>query len=162
MTMNWDAIGAVGEIVGALAVVISIVYLALQIRQNSSLVRSSGYQTAVQTANHFLEGLSSNPETLKVFQAAQESYADLSEDDQVLARTLFLQLFLMYESLFYQYQDGVVAPDIWEGRRKMMFNFLSMPGVAVWWEDWNAIFAGRFLAYISENKDKPPDVQIRI
>ena len=90
--MNWDAIGAVGEIVGALAVVISIVYLALQIRQNSRLVRSSGYQTAVQTANHFLESLSSNPETLKVFQTAQESYADLSDDDQVLARTLFLQL----------------------------------------------------------------------
>lgn len=36
--MNWDAIGAIGEVVGALAVVISLVYLALQIRQNSRQV----------------------------------------------------------------------------------------------------------------------------
>ena len=35
--MNWDAIGAVGEIVGALAVVISVIYLAVQIRQTNIL-----------------------------------------------------------------------------------------------------------------------------
>jgi len=30
--MNWDAIGAVGEIVGALGVVVTVGYLALQVR----------------------------------------------------------------------------------------------------------------------------------
>ncbi len=33
--MNWDAIGAVGEIVGALAVVVSLVYLAIQVRRQN-------------------------------------------------------------------------------------------------------------------------------
>ena len=70
-------------------------------------------------------------EALRVFEAAQESYGDLAEEDQVLARTLFFQLFLMYESLYYQYVDGVVDPDMWEGRRILMFNFLEMPGVAL-------------------------------
>ena len=39
--MNWDAMGAVGEVVGALAVVISIVYLAIQIRQNTQTTKLS-------------------------------------------------------------------------------------------------------------------------
>jgi hypothetical protein len=30
--MNWDALGAIGEVVGAIAVVVSLLYLAVQIR----------------------------------------------------------------------------------------------------------------------------------
>lgn len=37
--MNWEAIGLVGETVGALAVVVSLGYLALQVRQNSNMAR---------------------------------------------------------------------------------------------------------------------------
>ena len=81
-TMNWDAISAVGELVGATAVVISIIYLALQVRQNSSHVRSSGYQTAAQSANQMFDSWSTHPETLKIFQVAQESYDSLNESDQ--------------------------------------------------------------------------------
>ena len=39
--MNWDAIGAIAELLGAVGVIASLVYLAGQIRQNSRLVRSS-------------------------------------------------------------------------------------------------------------------------
>ncbi len=34
--MNWEAIGAIGEVLGALVVVITIGYLAVQIRQNTA------------------------------------------------------------------------------------------------------------------------------
>ena len=158
--MNWDAIGALGELVGAAAVVVSIIYLALQVKQNSAHVRSSGYQTAVQSANQFLDSLSTHPETLKVFQAAQDSYDSLDDDDQSIARTLFMQLFMYYESLFYQYKDGVVDPDIWEGRRKMMVNLLQMPGVASWWETWRHIYGAKFQRYIGENMESPIDLHL--
>jgi hypothetical protein len=39
--MNWEAIGAVGETVGALAVLVTLVYLAVQIRQNTKAVRAA-------------------------------------------------------------------------------------------------------------------------
>ena len=41
--MNWDAIGAIGEIIGAAAVVLTLFYLAVQIRQSNRL---SSFQTA--------------------------------------------------------------------------------------------------------------------
>jgi hypothetical protein len=158
--MNWDAIGAVGETIGALAVVISVLYLALQIRQNTSHVRSSGYQAAAQTGNNFLEGLASNPEALRVFHIAQESYVELSDEDRRLAHTLIMQLFLMYESLYYQYEDEVVDPDMWEGRRKMMFGFLSKPGISAWWSEWSPILGEKFVSYVSKNHDSSPDSKV--
>ena len=46
-TMDWDRIAAVSEVIGAIAVVVSLVYVALQIRQNSSaLNRSNKYAQA--------------------------------------------------------------------------------------------------------------------
>ena len=39
--MNWEAIGAIGELVGAVGVIATLAYLAVQIRQNSQAVRSS-------------------------------------------------------------------------------------------------------------------------
>ncbi|MFT4815649.1 MAG: hypothetical protein ACI9IQ_001142, partial [Cyclobacteriaceae bacterium] len=38
--MNWDAIGALGEVAGALVVIISVVYLASQVRQNTAVSRA--------------------------------------------------------------------------------------------------------------------------
>lgn len=45
--MDWDAIGAIGEIVGAGAVVLSLVYLATQIRSQSSEARATTTQAAL-------------------------------------------------------------------------------------------------------------------
>ena len=49
--MNWDAIGAVGEILGAGAVVATLLYLSVQIRQNSKSLSSSAFITLVENTN---------------------------------------------------------------------------------------------------------------
>ena len=45
--MNWEAIGAVGEVVGAIAVVATLVYLATQIRQNTKTVKNSSVEALI-------------------------------------------------------------------------------------------------------------------
>ena len=47
--MNWEAVGAIGEVVGAFGVILTLGYLAIQVRQNSAVVRSSTRQ-AISTA----------------------------------------------------------------------------------------------------------------
>ena len=51
--MNWDAIGAIGEIIGALAVVVSLIYLAGQIRHNNQLARSNSLESVLQSEMNF-------------------------------------------------------------------------------------------------------------
>ena len=45
--MNWDAIGAIAELLGAVGVIASLIYLATQIRQNTRSVRGATYQSLV-------------------------------------------------------------------------------------------------------------------
>ena len=49
--MNWGAIGAVGEIIGALAVFLTLVYLAIQIRQNTKSVQASAVDASISKVN---------------------------------------------------------------------------------------------------------------
>jgi len=49
--MNWEAIGAIGEIVGALAVVASLAYLVIQIRQNTAAVATATYESMMTGFN---------------------------------------------------------------------------------------------------------------
>jgi len=55
--MNWDAIGAIAELAGALAVIATLAYLAVQLRQNSALLKSS-IATASRESTNQLTGLS--------------------------------------------------------------------------------------------------------
>ena len=46
--MNWEAIGAIGEIAGAIAVVLTLFYLSRQIRHNSDVSKVSSYHQAIE------------------------------------------------------------------------------------------------------------------
>ncbi|MGR8949747.1 MAG: hypothetical protein ACU84Q_17025 [Gammaproteobacteria bacterium] len=153
--MNWEAIGAIGELVGAAAVFISIVYLAIQVRHNSTDVRSGGYQTAAQSAIHIMEYFGENPERRRIFQTALESYDDLDNDEKFLARMMFMQLIAYYEACYYQFLEGVVHKEVWDGRKRMMIKYFEMPGFSSWWDEWNDIWGEGFRNYVNEIRDTP-------
>lgn len=49
--MNWEAIGAIGEVVAAAAVIFTLIYLAVQIRQNTATIRisESAHRATIET-----------------------------------------------------------------------------------------------------------------
>ena len=77
--MNWDAIGAVGEVVGAIAVIASIVYLATQIRSNSEIARSQSQRELLEIGSWF-SGSATNPELRNVIRSGFDDFSSLSKD----------------------------------------------------------------------------------
>ena len=49
--MNWDAIGAIGEIIGAAGVISTLIYLAIQIRQNTTAMNRATVRQALESNN---------------------------------------------------------------------------------------------------------------
>src|SRR5207248_10188716 len=47
VTLNWEAIGAIANLFAALGVIATLIYLAMQIRQNTKAVRSSSIESLV-------------------------------------------------------------------------------------------------------------------
>ena len=82
--MNWDALGAIGELVGAVAVVATLAYLAVQIRQSNKLSRATAVQIVSQQNLEFLGMLATNPDLRELWTKGAEDY------DKLDARTKHL------------------------------------------------------------------------
>ncbi len=106
--MNWDAIGAVGEILGALAVVITLVYLSIQLRQNTKALHSTATQSAHDQTTGAYRALS-----------LEESLADIwvrgVRDPDSLSDTEIVRFLLTGKPRCYQCKTGITNVDrgIW-------------------------------------------------
>ncbi|MGR8948211.1 MAG: hypothetical protein ACU84Q_09210 [Gammaproteobacteria bacterium] len=112
--MNWDAIGAVGEIVGAIAVVISLVYVAVQIRQNTAAVRVSTHQDllANQTAAQHIAA--ANPQVAELWQQADDDYDGLSPAERKQFTVFSLNMFNTFQSARFSHEADLLPEEVWE------------------------------------------------
>ena len=62
--MNWEAIGATGEVVGAVAVFATLVYLAIQIRQNTASLKASSHHAITDSFNAINVKIVEDPATV--------------------------------------------------------------------------------------------------
>ena len=76
--MNWEAVGAIGEAIAAAGVIATLVYLALQIRQNTQTVRAATFQQAAAASTALAEQLSRDPELTRIFVSGVNELGSLS------------------------------------------------------------------------------------
>lgn len=147
--MNWDAINAVGEMLGALAVLVSLLYLSVQIRQNTASVKSSTFQNAITSISHVSLAIATDKEAANVvYTAFAGNTAELSEQERFRAGLLLTGLFRNYENFWFQYQSGVMDEDMWQGICNAMLGYYRMPYVRQWWAERSSIFSPKFAEFL--------------
>jgi hypothetical protein len=114
--MNWSAIGAVGEAFGAIAVLVSLIYLATQIRQNTRMMKSTVRQQITSDSQELLFKLAEHADV-----AAKAAVGeDLTPAESFQARVVLRAMFRGWENYAYQHQHGLLDPSEWRGIRETM------------------------------------------
>ena len=111
--MSWEAIGAIGSLLGAISVLLTLLYLAKQIKENSKLLTTSVYQTAVDGYNEMASMFLENPElarNLLIDKPAQLSEVDAYKLNLILRVYLNqgLKLFKLYEAGIFPEADWLL------------------------------------------------------
>ena len=109
-------LGSYGEFVGAIAVVITLGYLAVQIRQNTAALRSSTWQ-AIQNAEHlFDQSLVGSKDAAEIWVRASQHGLDGFDDPVERFRCLLIgkQLVDQFQTHHYQREQGLIDPDLWK------------------------------------------------
>ena len=144
--------GAIGEIVGALAVVASLIYLAMQIRQNTRQISMSlesaklaAFERTVESSNHAREILITNPEVADLFLKGLADYRNLPSSDKFRCNMLFRNLLSAFQGGYIrQLKMGGDSGEL-EGTRQALVTLIKNPGVRQWLEevetDWRPEFA---------------------
>jgi hypothetical protein len=124
--MNWDAIGAIGEIVGALAVLATLIYLAIQVRQNSELQRAQTHQQLAQERTLNMRMLIQDREVRHATAKAHFG-KPLSVDEQGILYWFTILYLRIYENELYQHSKGMIEDEELAVQRA----FLDLPHMQI-------------------------------
>ena len=159
--MDWDAIGAIGEVVGAAAVVVTLVFLIHQIKQNTRSVR----QTAETALSHHVAAWSAevvrNPDLGRIWDVAATDPESLTDDEKRVYLWYVTQLFELYEGHFNLFAEGQVPEHSWMPKAQFMARILTLPLVDVWWHSRLAPLSDGFVEHIDTvRKSIPADEKL--
>jgi hypothetical protein len=155
--LNWDAIGATAELLGALGVIGSLMYLAVQIRQNTRSVRASSYQSAVAIGVEVNRMVAGDAALASILRRGREDLASLDPDEETRFNALLGSQFRLYENVYYQRLAGTLEPAMWEGYRAILLRNTSRPGVRVWWSERRTLFRREFAELFDAELAKADD-----
>jgi hypothetical protein len=143
-----DAIGNIGDFVGGIGVVVTLLYLAGQIRQNTRSVRSSAFEAAQRDLSEVIDHLSSDPELIRIYFDGNRDFASFSQDDRRRYASFMAGFMRRYETLVYQTRVGNIDPKDWEGVRENLRETFQGAGTRAWWAGARSYFNSELQEYV--------------
>ena len=131
--VDWEAIGAIAELFGALGVIATLGYLAVQIRQNTRAVRASSFHAVTDSFNLLNTTIAHDESLARIFRIGTESLGNLKEDELVRFNFLFLGASRIFETLYYQNKQGTGDPALWAAETSTITALLTTSGGREWW-----------------------------
>jgi len=148
--MNWDAISAVSQLVGSIAVVVSVLYLAVQLRSSTRVARVAAMDAAAAALRDVTKPFMENAELARIWRTGLENLETLSPDEQARFFHAAHQFLKALETIHYHYVYGLLDPQLWAGWRDLLHHYIACPGIRFYLTRLNAVFSERFRKFISE------------
>jgi len=151
--MNWDALSAIAELLGAIAVVATLIYLSLQIRAQTESTRSANTIHVRAAANDINEQIASDPEMSRIYFAGLSGDLE-DENDRNRFELIAIQIFRAVEGVFLEYERGMVDLPLWEATDELMGWIISQPGAEASWHRQKRFLAKPFQEYYAARIEK--------
>ena len=140
--MNLESLGNIGEFIGGLAVIASLVYLAVQIRQNTKLLRSASRQDIVSGyrahSRLFLE-----PGRSRAYAEGLSAYPDMPFDEKSMFGYLVADHAVFFQAVFALHESGTLEDEVYQAYLDWFACHLATPGGSVWWAQIRSILTPR-------------------
>lgn len=157
--VNWEALGALAELIGAIGVVASLLYVAVQVRQNTRSIRSSTYDALVRSSGEWLSPVIQDPDLAAAFEAAVQGWDRVDEAQRGRVMYLLTQLFRTWENAYFQARQGTLEPGLWAAWRGVILGYYHRPGIQEWWQLRRHAYSSEFQDFLESST--PPPTLIR-
>lgn len=148
--MNWEAIGAISQMVGTVLVGITLIYLAIQLGQNTSALKSSTFLAISTLMGSTMEIFATHSDLAPLLIKAQAGVDKLSPDERARFGFLMMMAFRRVETVVVQRHLGFIDRDLTEGFERSALSILHSKGVRQWWDGSKDAFSNLFSAWVDE------------
>lgn len=142
--MNWEAIGAVGEVLGALGVIATLGYLAVQVRQNTRTSRASALSLALRDISE----LTNHNERYVASLFRAEQGAALASEEAVHMVERHVSIMRTYENFWLQWKLGSLTEEQFDRYADTLRWTLSVRTARKLWRTVQSCFDPGFVAYV--------------
>jgi hypothetical protein len=148
--VNWEAIAAIGEAVGGVAVIASLVYLAIQIRQSRLLERAASIREMFAKGTEMVGYTAFHPEQLDTIRRGVVDFSQLSTEEIDIFNGWGVQCLVTVEQAMYMHRDGLLPDASWRAFENFGVAVIRSPGGSSWWSKYSGTLGQEFVSAISE------------
>lgn len=140
----------VAQIVGAIAVVLSVAYLALQVSDNNRLLRSQAHYNGLVLTQRPLEIMIDNESLAGVLANCDQNPESVDRTSWYRCSGYYLMQFNGWEYLYYQHEDGSIPAELWNGAdASFKHRVATRPGYRRFWSELQLAFDEPFRSYVA-------------
>ena len=132
MNIDWQVAAAIAEVVGAAAVVVSLIYLAYQVRQNTRAIRGA---TLDAITDHMQDELKWSSEMAHIWKIVLDEPKELTFEESWQLSEWVTAAFTARQNEFHQYRHGLLDKDIWKASENIIRLLVGMEWVQNWWTE---------------------------
>jgi len=147
-SINWDALGALGDFLGSIGVFISLAYLAVQTRLSASETRDASIHSVMELAIQFRA--ESYTGELADIRLKAATGAALSQIELLKFEGYLSALFELNELVFVQYQKKNLDPEYFEAWERRTQAAIAVPQVRQFWAKTSTGYRASFVDYINK------------
>jgi hypothetical protein len=155
--MNWNAIAALAQVLAAIGVIVSVVYLALQVRQNTHQARLNTESLGV---THEMGGaamsvdiglaIAGDAELADILRRADSADDPLAPVEWVRFNALLYSAVAGFQAGFYNYRRGFADAEAWQGHERDMVALLGSAAARAWWARERGRFSPGLAAHLDD------------
>jgi hypothetical protein len=149
-------LGNFGEFVGAIAVVLTLGYLAIQVRnskvavsENTKSIRSAAAAATQDSLAAINELIATDSSLASLLDRVSEqgSLEGLSSDERLRFTAFNRANVQRFESMYFRYEAGLLQPRVWTVRRNWLSGWIKTPAMAAWWleERESSVYTDEFI-----------------
>ena len=124
---------SIGELLGGIGVILSLLYLAFQLRDQSRGLRSESYGRSLDRLGGIQERLSESSEFSRTYNKGLAEPESLSVEERINFTWACTEMFGAFEYMYYQQSQGALPVEIWGRWHETLKYWMTFPGIRAWW-----------------------------
>lgn len=146
--MSLEQLGIVAQIVGAIAIIITLIYLSIQVKDSARASRAAAVTDATTAMQAFYQELGSNPATSKLFLDGLTKPDTLSQESQYQYLMMMHSCFLGFQRSFFLAREGTLDVALRDSIGTAMHAANHLPGMHFYWRQRKSYFQPEFIAWV--------------
>ncbi len=147
--INWEAIGALGEIIGGAGVIVTLLYLSLQVRASTVASKVESKLAASRMYSDFLRTLIESPEINDVFVRGREDFESLNSEEFYRFSNMAFQSFSLFSAGYFQFSRRTLSESDWFETLSILRFWLRGNGCRQWWVRLGVhMYGSEFVAFV--------------